>query len=85
MVSVGFDTLGTDPEVAPGAGMALRPADFADMGAMFRGAAAAAGMPLLYVQEGGYDLDGVAHAARHMFGAGEAIAGPIPAGPQCTA
>ena len=68
---MGFDTLSTDPEVAPGAGMALTPPDFAEMGAMLRGAAASAGMPLLYVQEGGYDLGGVAAAARHMFGAGD--------------
>ncbi len=68
VVSLGFDTLGTDPEIVPGAGMALAPPDFAAMGALFRGAAAAVGMPLLYIQEGGYDLEGIGQAAGYMFG-----------------
>jgi acetoin utilization deacetylase AcuC-like enzyme len=64
VVSLGFDTLGTDPEIVPGAGMALTPADFGAMGSMFR----ALPCPVLYLQEGGYDLVGIAAASKHLYG-----------------
>ncbi len=66
-VTVGFDTLVTDPEIVPGAGMALVPSDFKEMGAMFR----ALGLPLLFIQEGGYDLGGVGPSAAYLFGVRE--------------
>ncbi len=67
VVSLGFDTLVTDPEIVPGAGMALVPSDFAEMGAMFR----TLSLPVLFIQEGGYDLDGIGHAAAYLFGVRE--------------
>ena len=67
VVSLGFDTLGTDPEIVPGAGMALTPQDFGHMGASFRAFAHTHALPLLYIQEGGYDLEGISQAAAYMF------------------
>ncbi len=67
VVSIGYDTLGTDPEVTPGAGMALAPPDFKEMGEMLRGLR----LPLLYIQEGGYDMDGLGVAATHLFAVAE--------------
>ena len=63
VVSLGFDTLATDPEAGKrdGVGLALTPDDFIAMGAVLGSACPR----VLIVQEGGYDLseDGVARAA----------------------
>lgn len=55
VISLGYDTLATDPEAGKraGVGLSLEVADFFTMGQML----ADKGMPVLAVQEGGYDLD----------------------------
>lgn len=58
VVSLGVDTLAADPETAPLAGFQLHPADYARMGEIIR----AAGLPTLWVQEGGYKMDQLAEA-----------------------
>jgi len=52
VVSLGVDTIRGDPEVVPGCGMCLDQEDFGKMGTLFRNA----GLPTLFVQEGGYNL-----------------------------
>eukprot|EP01062_Namystynia_karyoxenos_P000086 TRINITY_DN1001_c0_g2_i1.p1 TRINITY_DN1001_c0_g2~~TRINITY_DN1001_c0_g2_i1.p1 ORF type:complete len:410 (+),score=117.18 TRINITY_DN1001_c0_g2_i1:88-1230(+) len=66
VVSLGFDTLATDPESTkrPNSGLGLEPRDFAAMGRMLR----ATGVPLLIVQEGGYDLSHIPAAFTHFLG-----------------
>ena len=52
VVSLGTDALRGDPVAVPGAGMALEVSDFGAVGAELR----RAGVPTVFVQEGGYDL-----------------------------
>ena len=52
VVSLGVDTIRGDPECEAMGGMCLDGPDFVEMGRMFR----ASGLPLLFVQEGGYKL-----------------------------
>eukprot|EP00746_Dinoflagellata_sp_MGD_P031973 gnl/MRDRNA2_/MRDRNA2_176090_c0_seq1.p1 gnl/MRDRNA2_/MRDRNA2_176090_c0~~gnl/MRDRNA2_/MRDRNA2_176090_c0_seq1.p1 ORF type:complete len:377 (-),score=39.86 gnl/MRDRNA2_/MRDRNA2_176090_c0_seq1:30-1160(-) len=61
IVSLGYDTLGTDPEATKraGSGLALTTFDFREMAACL----AAQGIPILVVQEGGYDLQHIPLAA----------------------
>lgn len=63
VVSLGLDTLRGDKEASDGAGMALNPSDFTDMGHMFTQLP----MPVLYIQEGGYYLESVAEAMTYLF------------------
>lgn len=55
VVSLGYDTLGSDPEAGKraGVGLSLQASDFYAMSSLL----ARTGLPLLIVQEGGYDLD----------------------------
>ena len=63
VVSLGYDTLETDPEAGKrGGNLALQPADFCAMGERL----VAACPRVLIVQEGGYDLINVPHAAREL-------------------
>eukprot|EP00966_Prymnesium_polylepis_P118939 2749070-Prymnesium_polylepis.1 len=64
VVSLGYDTLSSDPEAGKraGVGIGLEPADFYAMGEMIAGACP----KVLIVQEGGYDLDGVGKAAKAL-------------------
>jgi acetoin utilization deacetylase AcuC-like enzyme len=63
VISLGLDTLADDPECAPLAGFRLRNADYVEMGRMIRGL----GVPVLFVQEGGYLLPAVGVAVRHVL------------------
>ena len=63
VVSLGYDTLGSDPEAGKrGGGLGLEPADYHAMGTMLAGACG----KVLIVQEGGYDLGGIRSAARAL-------------------
>lgn len=57
VISLGYDTLETDPEAGKraGVGLSLQTTDFNHMASML----ADAGRPVLVVQEGGYDLDNI--------------------------
>lgn len=63
VVSLGLDTLADDPECAPLAGFRLTNRDYAEMGDLIR----ALGVPVLFVQEGGYLLPAVGEAVRHVL------------------
>ena len=71
VVSLGFDTLATDPESAKRSkGLCLEPDDFFAMGV----ALARTGRKVLIVQEGGYDLSNVPRAATELVaGLGDAM------------
>eukprot|EP00929_Paragymnodinium_shiwhaense_P030853 TRINITY_DN17406_c0_g1_i1.p1 TRINITY_DN17406_c0_g1~~TRINITY_DN17406_c0_g1_i1.p1 ORF type:complete len:381 (+),score=36.28 TRINITY_DN17406_c0_g1_i1:63-1205(+) len=61
VVSLGYDTLATDPESTKrvGSGLGLTPSDFEAMAACL----VSTGLPVLVVQEGGYDLANIPSAA----------------------
>ncbi|KAL1527160.1 hypothetical protein AB1Y20_015840 [Prymnesium parvum] len=59
VVSLGFDTLAGDPDACDGHKFALQPSDFASMRAVFN----ETGLPLLVLQEGGYDMENLPSAA----------------------
>jgi acetoin utilization deacetylase AcuC-like enzyme len=63
VVSLGVDTLLGDPEAAPLGGFALHGSDYDAMGSMIR----AAGLPTIWVQEGGYKLDEAGDVVRHIL------------------
>lgn len=64
VVSMGYDTLATDPEAGKraGVGLGLEPPNFYAMGEMLAGAC----RKVLIVQEGGYDLHGAGEAAKAL-------------------
>lgn len=57
VLSLGYDTLASDPEAGKraGVGLSLQPSDFYSMASML----SSKGLPILVVQEGGYDLDSI--------------------------
>ena len=59
VVSLGYDTLDGDPCAAEGHRLALQPADFGPMRRLLD----EAGLPLLFLQEGGYHMEKIAAAA----------------------
>jgi len=63
IVSLGVDTLAHDPEAAPAAGFMLHGQDYTQMGRMIR----AAGIPTIWIQEGGYKLDEAGEAVRRVL------------------
>lgn len=66
VVSLGLDPLRGDPVQSPQAGISLDVPDYVQMGKMF----AALDLPLLLVQEGGYDLERVHLAVDHFISKG---------------
>lgn len=67
VLSLGFDTLGTDPDARDGQRCSLTPTDFATMRQVLRGTQ----IPLVVVQEGGYSVREVPLAAGAFWAAGE--------------
>ena len=63
VVSLGVDTVENDPECAPLAGMKLKSEDYRNMGTMIR----ELGVPLVFVQEGGYRLEVAAEMVRNVL------------------
>lgn len=63
VVSLGLDTLRGDPDASDNAGFRLETCDFALMGRMLR----SMGLPVLLLQEGGYQLDKVGDAVLQLF------------------
>lgn len=59
VVSLGLDTLASDPEASPLGGLKLQIPEYAQMGEKIRSLA----LPTVYVQEGGYYLQQVPYAA----------------------
>jgi len=63
VVSLGFDTLSGDPEAAPNSGLKLTPKDFHEM----RQCLLNTDVPILFISEGGYNIQSVADAADEFF------------------
>jgi acetoin utilization deacetylase AcuC-like enzyme len=63
VVSLGLDPLRGDPVQSPEAGLQLDPDDYVHMGRLLDSLQ----LPLLFVQEGGYELDKVPIAAQHLL------------------
>lgn len=61
VVSLGVDTLKDDPECAPLGGFSLIQENYIELGHLLRGA----GLPLLFISEGGYKLDEVPSCIRN--------------------
>jgi acetoin utilization deacetylase AcuC-like enzyme len=63
VVSLGVDTLDGDPECVPLGGMCLHaPDDYTAMGELIK----SIGIPVVYVQEGGYTIDHTQHESRQV-------------------
>mmetsp|Transcript_83927 Transcript_83927/g.167520 ORF Transcript_83927/g.167520 Transcript_83927/m.167520 type:complete len:85 (+) Transcript_83927:544-798(+) len=69
VVSLGYDTLSGDPDAKEGSRFALLPGDFRAMRQVLR----ESGLPLVVVQEGGYNMEAIPDAAE-AFWLGEAAA-----------
>jgi len=66
VVSLGFDTLVTDPDAQVEGGCGLTPENFYDIGFKI-GSLLKNGLKILVVQEGGYDLKNIPRAARKFM------------------
>lgn len=63
VVSLGVDTMARDPVAVPGAGFDIQLEDYLKIGAALR----ECGLPTVFIQEGGYDLDRVGDAVANTL------------------